>query len=108
MGLCLLPCVGLSVGLLRRAELEILAEIPFFTGRHIFGLGFPASVVGVFIVEFAIPTAVEITAAVRALVLPGHLSIEGQFFLTMKTDVRHGLLLSGRAHPIDTIRIIDA
>lgn len=106
LGFCLLLCVRPRAVPLCRAESEIFTEIASFAIGYIFGLGFPASVVGVFIVEFAVSAAVEITATVGALVLPGYLPIQGQSFLTMKTDIGHGFLLSSISYSLPAIMTI--
>jgi hypothetical protein len=77
--------------------LEKTAEVTLLTIRDIFGLGFPASVVGVLIVEATILTTVEVAPTMGALVFPKNLLTQDQLVLTMKTDVRHGLLLTGPA-----------
>jgi hypothetical protein len=93
IGFCLLLCIRWSAASIGYAELEKIAEVTFLTIRDKFGLGFPAFVVGVLFVEATILTTVEIAPAMGALVFPKNLLTQDQLVLTMKTDVRHRLLL---------------
>jgi hypothetical protein len=70
---------------------EKLAKVVFLPVAHPFCRGFPAVILGIFIIQAAIQTAVQITAAAGANLLPSNLALplDG---LPARVTKRHFLL----------------
>jgi hypothetical protein len=70
---------------------EKLAKVVFLPVAHPFCRGFPAVILGIFIIQAAIQTAVQITPAVGANLLPSNLALHLDG-LPARVTKRHCLL----------------